>query len=77
VIFQVTNSFVYSGAMVMSAAAKPAAMFAAIKLRGHVHHVTVPDHKSLRLGTLGAILSDVANYLQMERSKLEQELFNP
>jgi len=44
-------------------------------LRGHPHSVTVPDHRSLRLGTLSAILSDVASYLNVERSKLEQELF--
>ena len=44
-------------------------------LRGHAHHVTVPDHHSLRLGTLSAILSDVAAYLNIERSKLELELF--
>jgi predicted RNA binding protein YcfA (HicA-like mRNA interferase family) len=45
-------------------------------IRGYVHHVTVPDHKTLRLGTLSAILSDVADYLDIERSKLEQELFD-
>ncbi len=44
-------------------------------LRGHPHHVTVPDHGSLRLGTLSAILFDVASYLNIERSKLEEELF--
>ncbi|MFY9904525.1 MAG: type II toxin-antitoxin system HicA family toxin [Terriglobales bacterium] len=44
-------------------------------LRGHPHHLTVPDHHSLRLGTLSAILNDVAKYLDMERSELEQELF--
>ena len=43
--------------------------------RSYVHHVTVPDHKTLRVGTLSAILSDVADYLNIERSKLEQELF--
>ena len=46
------------------------------RLRGFVHHVTIPDHKTLRVGTLSAILSDVANYLNIERSKLEQELFD-
>jgi predicted RNA binding protein YcfA (HicA-like mRNA interferase family) len=45
-------------------------------LRGYVHHLTIPDHKTLRVGTLSAVLSDVANYLDMERSKLEQELFD-
>lgn len=44
-------------------------------LRGHAHHLTIPDHRSLRLGTLSAILLDVANYLNKERSELEQELF--
>ncbi|MBZ5598592.1 MAG: type II toxin-antitoxin system HicA family toxin [Acidobacteriia bacterium] len=44
-------------------------------LRGHTHHLTVPDHHSLRLGTLSAILSDVADYLGLERSKVELELF--
>ncbi len=45
------------------------------KLRGNAHQVTIPNHDSLRLGTLSAILSDVADYLKMERAKLEQELF--
>ena len=44
-------------------------------VRGHAHHLTVPAHSSLRLGTLNAILSDVAAYLNMERGKLELELF--
>lgn len=43
--------------------------------RGYTHHVTVPDHRSLRLGTLSAILSDIAAYLGTERSELELELF--
>ncbi len=46
------------------------------RLRGYVHHLTVPDHKTLRLGTLSAILSDVADYLNIQRSKLEEELFD-
>jgi predicted RNA binding protein YcfA (HicA-like mRNA interferase family) len=44
--------------------------------RGAEHHVTVPAHHVLRIGTLGAILSAVASYLEMDRSQLEQELFN-
>jgi predicted RNA binding protein YcfA (HicA-like mRNA interferase family) len=44
-------------------------------LRGYAHHLTVPDHRNLRLGTLSTILSDVAAYLNIERSKLELELF--
>ena len=45
-------------------------------IRGHLHHVTVPDHKGLRLGTLNQILSDVADYLNIERTNLAQELFD-
>ena len=45
-------------------------------LRGSSHQVTVPDHRSFRIGTLSAILSDVADYLNIERSQLELELFD-
>jgi len=44
-------------------------------LRGHPHRLTVPDHDSLRLGTLKSILYDVSHYLGIESSQLEQELF--
>jgi predicted RNA binding protein YcfA (HicA-like mRNA interferase family) len=43
--------------------------------RGQAHHLTIPAHGSLRIGTLNAILSDVAAYLNTERSQLEVELF--
>ncbi len=44
-------------------------------LRGHSHHVTVPDHDSVRMGTLNSILSDVADYLGLDRSEVIKELF--
>jgi len=44
-------------------------------LRG-VQHPTIPAHKSLKVGTLGAILSEVALYLEIERSRVEEELFS-
>ena len=31
------------------------------------HHVTVPDHDPLRIGTLAAILADVADHLKIDR----------
>jgi predicted RNA binding protein YcfA (HicA-like mRNA interferase family) len=43
--------------------------------RGTEHHVTVPAHKSLKIGTLTSILTDVADYLKVSRSDFEQELF--
>lgn len=39
------------------------------------HHVTIPAHSSLRVGTLNAILSDVAAHLKKPKEKLIQELF--
>jgi predicted RNA binding protein YcfA (HicA-like mRNA interferase family) len=34
------------------------------------HHVTLPVHKELRVGTLNAVLTDVADHLGMERNDL-------
>ena len=45
------------------------------KLRGYGHPITIPDHSSLRIGTLNSILSDVADYFAIDRAKLVQELF--
>ncbi len=39
------------------------------------HHVTIPDHATLRIGTLAAILNEVAAHLQLERPDLAQRLF--
>ena len=43
--------------------------------QGGEHHITIPDHASLRLGTLSSILADVADHLKIERSALTAELF--
>jgi len=42
---------------------------------GREHHVTVPNHKPLRLGTLSNILSDVATYLEIDKEELVTNLF--
>jgi predicted RNA binding protein YcfA (HicA-like mRNA interferase family) len=39
------------------------------------HHVTVPHHKILRIGTLSNILADVASHLDKEKDTLIKELF--
>jgi len=41
--------------------------------RGMQHHVTIPAHKDLRLGTLIGILTEVD--LKIPRSDIERELF--
>lgn len=43
--------------------------------KGAEHHVTIPRHKALRLGTLIAILTDVAGYLEVDRGVLAAEIF--
>ena len=39
------------------------------------HHVTIPLHDSPRVGTLSAVLSDVAEHLGIPRQKLVETLF--
>ncbi len=39
------------------------------------HHITVPAHPEMRIGTLNAILTDVAFHLDLDRNQLIQELF--
>ena len=42
---------------------------------GHEHHVSVPRHNPIRVGTLDDILGDVAEYLGLHQDDLKQELF--
>jgi predicted RNA binding protein YcfA (HicA-like mRNA interferase family) len=42
---------------------------------GKDHHVTIPNHKPLRIGTLNSILTEVAAYLEMEKEDLIAGLF--
>ncbi len=39
------------------------------------HHITIPQHSSLQIGTLAGILSDVAQHFEMTRPQLIKELF--
>lgn len=45
-------------------------------VRGREHHVTIPRHGTLRVGTLAAILADVASYLEVDRDELLTQLFD-
>jgi len=42
---------------------------------GGEHHLTIPAHSSLRVGTLSAILNEVAQHLKRDRSDLIRELW--
>jgi hypothetical protein len=43
--------------------------------QGGEHHITIPRHSSLRVGTLSAILRDVAEHLGIPRQTLMETLF--
>jgi len=39
------------------------------------HHITIPAHKSLKIGTLSGILNDIATHFKMQKGDLIKELF--
>ena len=39
------------------------------------HHITIPNHDSLRLGTLSSILGEVAAHLKKTKEELANEIF--
>ncbi len=43
--------------------------------RGRSHHVTIPRHGVLKVGTLRGILGDVATYLEIDFATLVTRLF--
>ena len=43
--------------------------------KGFEHHITIPRHRPLRVGTLSSIVNEIATYLEIERQKLVEELF--
>ena len=44
-------------------------------MMGGEHHLSIPKHQPLKLGTLSAVLTDVAGYLEMDKRDLASELF--
>lgn len=39
------------------------------------HHITIPAHKYLKIGTLSSILNDIAIYFKIDKNDLIKELF--
>ena len=39
------------------------------------HHVTIPDHRALRLGTLSGIMKDVADHFGLTREEIADRVF--
>ena len=42
--------------------------------RGFEHHLTIPRHRPLRVGTLSSIINEIAAYLEIERQELVDDL---
>ena len=40
------------------------------------HHITIPNHSPLKIGTLNAILSDIAEHLNISKEVLSKNLFS-
>jgi predicted RNA binding protein YcfA (HicA-like mRNA interferase family) len=43
--------------------------------RNGEHHITIPDHGSMRVGTLGAIVGDIARHHGITQDELARTLF--
>ena len=39
------------------------------------HHITIPNHTSIKIGTLSAILSDVAEHFSKTKDEIVKEIF--
>ena len=39
------------------------------------HHITIPNHNPIKLGTLSSILTDIASHLNITKQQLLDELF--
>ena len=44
--------------------------------RNGEHHITIPAHDPIKIGTLNAILRDVADHAELSREELLKELFS-
>lgn len=40
------------------------------------HHITIPNHSPIKIGTLNAILRDVATHFDLTRDKMAERLFS-
>jgi predicted RNA binding protein YcfA (HicA-like mRNA interferase family) len=40
------------------------------------HHVTIPAHDPLRIGTLSSILTDISSHFGLTRDQLSDQLFS-
>jgi predicted RNA binding protein YcfA (HicA-like mRNA interferase family) len=46
------------------------------KIKGEHHSITIPRHKSLKIGTFNSILNDISEHLGIKKQILIEELFH-
>jgi len=39
------------------------------------HHITIPNHDPIRLGTLSSIITDIANHFKKIKEEIAKEIF--
>lgn len=44
--------------------------------RNGEHHITVPNHHPIRLGTLSFVINEIASHFQKSREEMAHEIFN-
>jgi predicted RNA binding protein YcfA (HicA-like mRNA interferase family) len=40
------------------------------------HHITIPNHNPIKVGTLSNILSEIADHFKLSKEELNQKIFN-
>ncbi len=45
------------------------------EFKGKQHHLTIPRHNPIKIGTLSGIINEVGSYLEIDRDNLLIELF--
>ena len=40
------------------------------------HHITIPSHNPLKIGTIDSIIKDIAQHLEMSKQELSKSIFN-
>ncbi len=46
------------------------------KFKGIEHHLTIPAHNPVKVGTLSNIMNDLASYLEIDKQSVIKELFS-
>ena len=66
----------HSSNSVIMSPVKPAATFGFPTVETGEHHITVPAHNPLKIGTLAAILADLESHHKLTREELLRRLFS-